>query len=120
MSSRWFDQLLVHRISWELANGAIPDGLWVLHHCDNPPCVRPDHLFLGTNGDNIRDMLRKGRQSRVGSRNPFAKLTEEQVAAILRAHRDGESVRELAQRFGVKWTAIHNIVTRRTWRHVAV
>lgn len=50
-----------HRFSWELANGPIPDGLWVLHHCDNPPCVRPDHLFLGTQSANVADMHSKGR-----------------------------------------------------------
>lgn len=50
-----------HRYSWTLANGPIPDGLFVLHHCDNKPCVRPEHLFLGTNADNMRDAWRKGR-----------------------------------------------------------
>jgi hypothetical protein len=53
-----------HRFSWIVANGPIPDGLWVLHHCDNKPCVRPDHLFLGTHTDNMRDAWRKGLLSR--------------------------------------------------------
>jgi hypothetical protein len=50
-----------HRLSWELANGPVPDGLWVLHHCDNPPCVRPDHLHLGTQSENLRAAVSRGR-----------------------------------------------------------
>ena len=56
-------QVFVHRVSWEMSNGPIPNGMFVLHRCDNPPCVRPDHLFLGTKGDNNRDRVAKGRSA---------------------------------------------------------
>lgn len=59
---------LAHRLAWELTNGPIPDDLWVLHRCDNPPCVRPDHLFLGTAADNAHDMMAKGRGRRQRTR----------------------------------------------------
>lgn len=57
----WRRVILAHRYSWELHNGLVPDGMVVCHHCDNPACVRPDHLFVGTQKDNIQDMLKKGR-----------------------------------------------------------
>lgn len=72
-----------HRVSWELHNGPIPDSMQVLHHCDNPPCVNPSHLFLGTNQDNIDDKVKKGRSvGHIGEKHPKARLTNEQARFI--------------------------------------
>lgn len=101
-----------HRVSWELVNGPIPDGLWVLHKCDNPPCVRPDHLFLGTVGDNVRDMTAKGRG--VVPR----KLTADQVAIICRRVIAGEKRRAVAKDFGVHVDTVDSIMQGTAWRHV--
>lgn len=110
----------VHRKAWELAYGPIPVGLLVLHRCDNPPCVRPDHLFLGTHADNMRDMVAKGRQNRPahgspGERNPRAILTAEQVAEIRQAT---ETHRQVAARYGMSIAAIRDIRQGRRWRSV--
>lgn len=104
-----------HRYSWELANGPIPEGLHVLHKCDNPPCVRPEHLFLGTNDDNIADRIAKGRYR--GEKVVSALLTEEQVREV-RSLVGKVSQAELARRLGVTHGAIQGVVHRRTWRHV--
>ena len=90
--------LLAHRVSWEIAHGPIPDGLFVLHACDNPPCVRPSHLFLGTNLDNSHDMLRKDRGCR--------KLTNAQVQEVRELIASGIPNRDIAIRYGVTTAAI--------------
>jgi hypothetical protein len=107
-----------HRISWELAKGPIPAGLRVLHKCDNPTCVRPDHLFLGTQADNVRDMVEKRRGGVAkGCRHGSAKLTPEQVIEIRNSYVKGKrgSARALANRYGVAPCTITDVVTR-TWR----
>lgn len=107
-----------HRLSWELANGPIPPGLCVLHRCDNPPCVRPDHLFLGTRRDNMTDKVEKGRQQR-GEQTGSAVLTETQVAEILLAYATGEfPVLGLAGEYGVEEATVRAIVNGQTWTHV--
>lgn len=120
-----------HRVAYELTYGPITDGLLVCHRCDNPPCVNPRHLFLGTATDNQRDASAKGRTAKGdrngsrlhpdtrarGERQHLAKLTSEQVVDIRRLA--GEvSQRELARRFGVTRQAIKAVVRRDTWRHV--
>ena len=111
---------LAHRVSWGLTNGPIPNGLHVLHKCDNPPCCNPKHLFLGTQGDNIRDMFAKGRKDSRGSANSNAKLTETQVKEIRSSYALGESnTYELAQKYGVSQCAISCVIRRKTWAHIS-
>ena len=111
-----------HRLSWELHNGPIPAGIEVCHRCDNPPCVNPAHLFLGTHQDNVTDTVTKGRASGGGARGEShgrAKLTDAQVLAIRAAHAAGAaSQRQLAREYGVDRRAIHFIVTRQHWTHI--
>jgi hypothetical protein len=107
-----------HRYAWLLTRGDT-NGLNVLHSCDNPPCVKPAHLFLGTQGDNMQDKSNKGRgRSPIGEDNGLAKLTEETVIQIREASASGVINSELARQFGVGGGTIAAIVTRRTWRHV--
>jgi hypothetical protein len=108
-----FDALqYAHRVSWEIHNGPIPKGLYVLHKCDNPPCVRPDHLFLGTLADNNADMLTKGRYN--------TKLSEDQVAEIKRMLNTGlYSQQEIADSFGVNQTLISFIKRGVVWSRIS-
>ena len=108
-----------HRISWEFHVGPIPDGLSVCHHCDNPPCVRPEHLFLGTRADNTADRDRKGRHKALrGSANGRAILTEADVLAIRRRHALGESPLAIAKSLGRGYAAVYQAATHRSWRHL--
>lgn len=105
---------LAHRLSYHLFVGPIPDGRLVCHHCDNRPCVRPDHLFLGTALDNVRDMIAKGRRV-----TPPGKLTSGQVVEVRARHAAGSaSCDDLAAEFGVTRLAIMNIVNRMSWKHL--
>ncbi len=103
--------VLAHRLSWELHFGAIPAGILVCHHCDIPRCVRPDHLFLGSNTDNLVDMTMKNRHG-------MAKLTTEMVYAMRIAHRQGENCAAIARRYGVSRTAAWQAILGHTWPHV--
>lgn len=125
------EYVLATHFAWKLAyHQIVPKGLWVLHRCDNPPCVRIDHLFLGTRTDNAHDMAMKGRGAHHpgyakkgdfarGEAHPDAKLTEDQVIYIRSEARRGTSLLVLANAFGCSRSAIQQIVKRKTWRHVA-
>jgi hypothetical protein len=109
-----------HRIAWELTNGPIPNGLFVCHECDNPPCCNPRHLFLGTPRQNSLDMLDKDRASMPqGIRHPryTARLTEDQVREI-RNRWPGTTQQALANEYGVALMTINHILHRRTWAHI--
>lgn len=113
-------KLQAYRYSWEIHNGSIPDGLFVCHHCDNRKCVRPDHLFLGTQIDNMSDCCQKGRQAK-GEGVAGVRLTEEQVLEIRRRYeprsrRNG--CRALAREFKVSDGLISYIVNNKIWKHL--
>lgn len=96
----------------------IPKGLYVLHHCDNPPCIKPKHLHYGTQQDNISDMVRRGRQA-VGSHDGNSKLTESAVVTIRNDYASGKyNQRELGNIHGVHQTKIGSVIRRETWSHV--
>lgn len=107
-----------HRFSWWLHNGPIPHNLWVLHKCDNPGCVRPDHLFLGTPKDNTRDMISKGREAdQKGEKHWGVKLNADKVREIrllFSKFRNGE----IAARYGVDAKTIYDIRHGNNWAGV--
>jgi len=107
-----------HRVSWELHFGAIPEGMCVCHRCDNPRCVRPDHLFLGTQIENIADMKAKKRARSVGARTR-AKLTWADVDTIRSELARGALQEDLARRFGVRQPAISDIKHNKKWKREA-
>lgn len=109
---------LAHRYSWELHFGPIPEGMKVCHRCDNPQCVNPGHLFLGSQKDNKRDCMEKHRHA-FGERHGKAKLTEEQVRQIRELCASGvETHEQIGARFGVSKPTVGFINTRRSWRHL--
>lgn len=109
-----------HRAAWELLRGPIPAGMLVCHVCDTPPCVNPEHLFLGTPADNMADKAKKGRARGAppGDLHFNAKLSTEDVREIRAANDNGVAQTDLAREYGVHAQTIFGIVRRRHWRHV--
>lgn len=124
---QWPDKSLTspHRAAWELTHGPVPDGMFVCHHCDNPPCCNPAHLFVGTPRDNCLDAKAKGRtRGADGMLSPFAKLTTEQVAAIRARYEPPRkglrygNARALATEYGVSVNYISALASYK-WRRAA-
>ena len=109
-----------HRFMWLVMHSELPKGLHVCHRCDNPLCVNPSHLFLGTDADNMADKVSKGRQAKGTDYKPSArrKLTEPDVSRIIALCRSGKAQREVAALFGVTRETVTYIMLGKTWKHV--
>lgn len=117
----WFDNRMEQapRAAWQLAVGPIPEGLKVLHTCDNPPCCNPAHLYVGTIADNHADMVRRGRQvlPPIGERHWNSKLKEADVLAIRALKAQGVPTKDVAVMFGVNRSTIKIIIRGITWKN---
>jgi len=103
-----------HRVAWELANGPIPEGMRVLHACDNPRCVNPKHLSVGTQAENVHDSIQKGRYKTYGRQ----KLNAQQVHEIRALAIRGERQKDIAARFGIKRHTVSGILHGKSWAHL--
>lgn len=111
---------LAHRLSWEIANGPIPAGMVICHACDNPPCINPAHLFIGSRSDNQNDMYKKSRWAwnkalRTGAANHQAKLNDGKALAIFNDQRTQE---QIAKEYGIAQTTVSKIKNRQSWKHI--
>lgn len=104
-----------HRVAWILTHGDIDAGLCVLHRCDTPKCINPDHLFLGTNEENVADRVMKRRSAR-GERHGRVKLTPAQVQQARQRYASGETQKQIALSLGVVRSHIGRIVNRHNWQ----
>ena len=108
-----------HRFSYKLAFGPIPDGIYVCHHCDNAKCVKPSHLFLGTQTDNMQDCISKGRFGEQGGEaNGNSKICEDDVREIRRLYSLGITQVWLSKMWGIGRSQTNRIVNREQWKHI--
>jgi len=110
----------VHRLSYELFVGPIPDGMVVCHKCDVRHCICPDHLWIGTYQDNTDDMMKKGRCAVIGSNCKKSKLTDEKVIQIRKLKQSGISHSKIASLYGIHFTTVSDIVRGKIWKHLLI
>lgn len=118
----WFTRrpVLAHRLSYMLHIGD-PRRQYVCHHCDNGMCVRPSHLFIGDQFDNMRDMVAKGRGvAPIGEKHPLSKLSRSQVIQAFRLKKNGKTGADIARLYGVTRATINKILRGESWKHVGV
>lgn len=112
-----FGKKRAHRVCYEMHYGPIPNGYYVCHKCDNPTCVNPNHLFLGTPTDNVKDMMSKNRHAH-GENKKHSKLTEKQVVLMRQEYAQGLTQAKLSRKYGLRTSHIQSIVTRKIWKHI--
>lgn len=108
---------MAHRLSWLIHFGEVPAGKFVLHHCDTPACVNPNHLYLGTNTDNMGDAARRDRIAH-GVRHTYAKLNPEKVRRVRAMFKAGTNCNQIAEKMGVTSATIQQVIEGQTWRRV--
>ena len=112
-------RIYAHRYSWIIHYGEIPKGLFVCHKCDNPKCVNPEHLFLGTNTDNVNDMIKKGRKKQAkGNDYSRAKLKSEDVIDIRKMMKEGKKAIEIAKLYKITAQHVRIIYRKLNWAHI--
>ncbi len=110
--------IYAHRYAWERINGPIPEGLDILHSCDNPGCINPDHLTPGTHAQNMADSVSRDRHAR-GERNGHAKLSDKEILEIRTLYAEGKLFqKEIAAKFGIDQGHVSHIVNGQAWKHI--
>lgn len=116
--TRYPEVVWAHRYAYFITEGRIPDGLSVLHECDNRKCCNPKHLFAGTHQDNMQDMAEKGRAGSRGERSWNAKLTEDHVREIRQLFQGGMAANDIADVYGIHPGHTRSIIRKKFWKHV--
>jgi len=117
MVSAGGNPMLAHRFFYQQVNGPIPAGMDACHRCDNPACCNPDHIFIGTRTDNMRDAVAKGRVRR-GETSAQARFSESDVLDMRRRHCAGETTGEIGRRYDTSYKTVWAIVHRKAWGHI--